>query len=71
MLIQLPNGTWVDPEMVRSIQARGDNDGFSPSILVLYDDAQCCMFCQTWEDACHVRDTLAATINEAEGRSKA
>ncbi len=64
-LKQLPNGNWVDPDLIRSVRALDECDGFMggfhPPRVVVDHGAGCSEMieCVTFAAACATRDKIA------------
>ena len=73
MLIQLPDGSWVDPATVQTIAARASDDltggpHVGPRVTIWAGDGYFCCEYPTLEEAYAARDKLAAEINAAIAR---
>lgn len=79
MLIRLPEGTWVKPEWVGSVEAHDGSDGYAgpikPRAIVRgasdqlragFGETFCCLvYADTYDEAKRLRDEIASEINAA------
>ena len=67
-LMQLPNGTWLDPRAVISIQAVprqfGPGGSAPPQVILILPAGMAALPCETMEEADALRDRLAGIVNE-------
>ena len=66
MLIQLPNGDWIDPAGIKKVVAFDTTDCFHGGYVgprVVVNDAVC-VEVATFEAACQLRDKLACLHNK-------
>ena len=65
-LIQLPNGTWVRPEAVRSITPFKYEHSHRPRVVVCYgNNDHAVIFCEDFTAAQALADQLSAQVNAA------
>jgi len=63
-LLQLPTGTWVRPESIKSIRPLNGTETHPPRIVVHYGDLMDVFPCEDFAHAKETADQLSARVNQ-------
>lgn len=64
-LIQLPDGAWVRPEIIKSITPLKHEHSHRPRVVVCYGDHDhAVIFCEDFDEAIELANDLSAQVNK-------